>query len=304
MRRKFIYTLFLFIFINIAGCSSEEELLYISLEAKNNSVQIKEKEPENAIHVGIASVISPQATRVGYDALVDYLGENIGRPITLIQGKNYAEMNQLIREGKVDLAFICTLAYVKGEEDAYMEGIAAPQVDGKPFYRSYIIVRNDSGISTIDNLKGKSFAFTDPDSYSGRLAMLYLLNKKGESAESFFYRTYYTYSHDNSVKAVANGLVDGAAVDSLVYEQMVELGENEIKNLKIIEKGDWVGTPPIVVSKKIPVEIKEKTQTILFNMHSDDIGKQILQTLNIEQFIPIDYQNYQPILEMAKLVGE
>ncbi|GBF10494.1 phosphate/phosphite/phosphonate ABC transporter substrate-binding protein [Tepidibacillus infernus] len=303
MRKLFFSLMTILLFFSTA-CSSQESLPYVSLSNQNQQGSIQDREPENAIRVGIASVISPQATRVGYDALVDYMEENLNLPITLIQGKTYAEMNQLIKEGKVDIAFICTLSYVMGEEDEYMDGIAAPMVDGKPLYRSYTIVRKDSGISSLEDLKGKSFAFTDPNSYSGRLAMLYLLKMKGETAESFFSKTYYTYSHDYSVKAVTNGLVDGAAVDSLVYDQMKALDLEETKNIQIIENGEWVGTPPIVVSKKVSTNLKKQTQDLLLNMNQEEKGKQILKSLNIEQFVPIDYKNYQPILEMAKAVGE
>lgn len=303
MRKINLTIILLFAFI-LTACSNNESLPFVTIDNQTEHIPEKVEEPENAIRVGIASVISPQATRVGYDSLIKYLEEKLNAPITLIQGKTYAETNQLIEEGKIDIAFICSLSYVLGVEGEYMQGLAAPKVSGKPLYRSYIIVRKDSGIETLDDLMGRKFAFTDPDSYSGRLSALYLLKQKGQSAEDFFAKTYYTYSHDYSVKAVATGLVDGAAVDNLVYDQMKSLGIEDSKDLKIIEYGDWVGTPPIVVSNYISEEIKRKTQDILFNMNRDEMGRKILEGLNIEQFVPVDYESYQPIIDMLNIVGD
>ena len=210
----------------------------------------------------------------------------------------------MLKEGEVDIALICSLAFVLGERDGYLEGLVVPKVNGDILYRSYIIVHNDSDIDTFEELRGKSFAFTDPDSYSGRLAVLDLLNDKGETAESFFDRTYYTYSHDYSVKSVASKLVDGAAVDSLVFDQMLELQLENVQNLKIIEYGEWVGTPPIVVSSYLSDELKYKTKDILLNMHNDKEGIEILKQLNVEEFVPINPDNYQPIKDMIEAVGE
>jgi len=299
---RIIIVMLIVIFIN--GCSSSEQLPYINLADNNNSVLDNQQTPENAVIVGIASVISPQASRIGYDNMIKYLEEKLEAPIILVQGKTYAEINQMIKEGNIDIAFICSLAYVLGERGNYMDGIVAPKVEGKAIYRSYYLAHVDSEINKLDDLKGKRFAFTDPDSYSGRLAVLNFLKNNGETAESFFSKTFYTYSHDYSVKAVASGLVDGSAVDSLVFDQMVDLGLEDAKNIKIIGYSDWVGTPPVVVSKYVSSGFKRKAKNILLNMDNDPKGKEILKKLNIEEFVPVNNDSYKPIHEMIDNVGD
>lgn len=302
--KKSIEALVIFLVVLfISGCTTPE-LPYISLVDENTSDTNIAIESEHAIKLGIASVISPQATRIGYDDFVNYLEEKLDSPVILIQGKTYEETNQLIKEGKVDIAFVCSLAYVLGQNQEIMDGIAAPEVNGEALYRSYLIAKKDSSIQNLEDLRGKRFAFTDPDSYSGRLAVLYLLKNNGESPDSFFEKIFYTYSHDYSVKAVASGLVDGAAVDSLVYDQMKELELEEIQDLKVIKAGDWVGTPPIVVSKQISKELKDQLEDILLHMDDDSKGKKILTELNIEEFVPVDDRNYMLIDEMIKIVGD
>jgi phosphonate transport system substrate-binding protein len=80
-------------------------------------------------------------------------------------------------------------------------------------YQSYLIVHKDSPFRTIEDLKGKTFAFTDPDSNSGSLVPRYWLKQLNTRPEDFFRSITYTYSHDNAIMAVAKQLVDAAAVD-------------------------------------------------------------------------------------------
>jgi phosphonate transport system substrate-binding protein len=291
--------------ILLVACQQEQKLETIEL----TSNQI-ETEPANTVegnkkslNIGIASVISPIETRVNYKQFVEYIGYKLQIPVEFIQGENYAETNKLIEEGKIDVALVCSKAFVMGREKESMKGIVMPKVDGKPLYRSYIIVRKDSGINKLEDLQGKRFAYTDPDSYSGRLTVISSLIDKRADPEQFFSKTFYTYSHDYSVLAVAQGVVDGATVDSIVYDQMVKSDEKEIANLKVIDYGEWVGTPPIVVSNYLSNDIVSKVTTVLLTMDKDPKGKEILDQLGIEQFISLDQNTYTPINEMINKVG-
>lgn len=291
--------------ILLVACQQEQKLETIEL----TSNQI-ETEPANTVegnkkslNIGIASVISPLATRVNYKQFVEYIGYKLQIPVEFIQGENYAETNKLIEEGKIDVALVCSQAFVMGREKESMKGIVMPKVDGKPLYRSYIIVRKDSGINKLEDLQGKRFAYTDPDSYSGRLTVISSLIDKGADPEQFFSKTFYTYSHDYSVLAVAQGVVDGATVDSIVCDQMMKSDEKEIANLKVIDYGEWVGTPPIVVSNYLSDDIVSKVTTVLLTMDKDPKGKEILDQLGIEQFISLDQNTYAPINEMINKVG-
>ena len=80
-----------------------------------------------------------------------------------IQRKTYDEINELIRKGEVDLAFICTGPYASGRERYGFEALATPIVRGEPYYQSYLIVNRDSPFNKFEDLRGRKFAFTDPN---------------------------------------------------------------------------------------------------------------------------------------------
>jgi phosphonate transport system substrate-binding protein len=162
-------------------------------------------------------MVSPKETLVYYRQLLDYIGSKLGRNVQLIQRKTYGEINELIGKGQIDLGLVCSGPYVTGREKYGFELLAVPQVHGKHFYQSYLIVNKNSTFHKLEDLRGQVFAFTDPESNTGKLVPTYWLMKVGERPETFFSKTIYTYSHDNSILAVARALADGAAVDGLIW---------------------------------------------------------------------------------------
>jgi len=167
------------------------------------------------------------------------LGKDLDYQTQLIQGKTYTEINELIGKGQIDVAFICTGPYVTGMEEYGFEALATPIVRGSPYYHAYLIVNKYSGIKTIEDLKGRRFAFTDPESNTGALVPQYWLSQLGETPTTFFKDVQYTFSHDNSIIAVSELLVDGASVDSHIWEYY------NLTNMNMTAK-------TIVIKKSIP----------------------------------------------------
>ena len=121
------------------------------------------------------------------------------------------------------------------------------------------------------------------------------LAELGERPETFFRETIYTYSHDNSILAVARGLVDGAAVDGLVWEYYKEKNPELAARTQVIRKSESYGNPPLVASRFLPPGERQALQNLLFTMHQDPQGQKILAELLIERFVPLEEQWYDGI---------
>jgi phosphonate transport system substrate-binding protein len=251
------------------------------------------------LRLAIAAVISPRATLDTYGPLLDYLSSRLERPVDLIQRSTYAEINELIRRGGADVAFVCGGAFVEGEREFGMQLLVVPQVGGQTTYYSYIIVAGDSPIQSLADLRGHSFAFTDPLSNSGHLSPLWLLNQMGESPETFFSQTTFTYSHDNSIRAVAEHVVDAAAVDSLVYDYVVARDPTYLERVRIIHRSAPYGIPPVVVHPQIDPALRAELLQVFLDMDDNDEGRAVLQDLRIERFIEGDPAMYESIRQMA-----
>jgi phosphonate transport system substrate-binding protein len=247
-------------------------------------------------------MISPKETFGYYRQILDYIGRHLGRPVHLIQRKTYAEINELFGKNQIDLGFICSGPYATQKETYGFELLATPRVNGSPYYHSYLIVHKNSPISGLEGLRGKVFAFTDPDSNTGRLVPVYWLAKLGERPETFFKKILYTYSHDNSILAVAKGLADGACVDSLIWEYYNRKNPVFTSKTRIIKKSEPYGIPPLVASTDAPDMLRKQARQLLLSMHQDPEGRAILKALMIDRFEAGREEWYQRIREMRETV--
>ena len=252
----------------------------------------------STFNVAVAAMISPKETFGYYRQLLDYIGEKLGREVQFIQRKTYGEINELLGIGQIDLAFICSGPYAAGKEVFDFELIATPQVQKSHFYQSYLIVNKSSQFNRIEDLKGRVFAFTDPDSNTGKLVPTYWLFEMGELPETYFSKTIYTYSHDNSILAVAKSLVDGAAIDGLIWDYYHQKDPVFTSRTRIIRKSEPYGIPPIVASKHLSSELKDRIRQLFFSMHNDPKGQKILAELMIDKFIAPKDEWYETIRQM------
>jgi phosphonate transport system substrate-binding protein len=289
----------LMILLSVIGCTGENDVTSIDF-SRRVSVQQQKAPVEKNIYfrVAVGSMISPKETVGNYHQLLNHIASRLGRRIQLVQRKTYSEINELIGLGKIDLAFICSGPYVGGREKYGFEALAMPRVRGSHFYQAYLIVNKNSSFRTLDDLGGKTFAFTDPESNTGRLVPAYWLKLKGKSPDLFFGKTIYTYSHDSSIMAVAMSLVDGASVHGHIWEYYNKRDPMHTARTRIIRKSDLFGNPPVVVSNKMPEPLKENIRALLLNMHQTPEGKKILDGLMIERFVTPREECYKPILTM------
>lgn len=257
-----------------------------------------ERNNRSKLKIAVAAMISPKYTYKYYQELLNLIGKRMGRSVSFVQKKTYSEVNEMIKKSELDLAFVCSGPYVSAKEEFGMEILAVPICHGERVYYSYFIASRTSSIRSFEDLQGKTFAFTDPLSNTGCMVPNYYLAKRGETPESFFFKTFFTYSHDNSIQAVADGLADGAAVDSLIFNFM------QIKNPKltektiIIEKSTPYGIPPVVVSPSMTPEMKEKLKDIFLSLHEHPEGKKTLNKLLIDRFVEGNDEDYKTVREL------
>ena len=268
------------------GCSQSAETPVIDF-SRTVSVEKPQSAPEEqpTFKVAVGAMISPKETFIHYQELLTYMGRKIGRAPEFIQRKTYGEINELLGRGLIDIAFICSGPFATGRESQGFEPLAVPQAGGRHFYQSYLIVK-DQAFHSLGDLKGRTFAFTDPESNTGKLVPTYWLARIGESPENYFGKIIYTYSHDNSILAVSKGLVHGAAVDSLIWEFYNSANPALTASTRVIKRSEPYPIPPVVASRHFSEDNRELAGTALLNMHNEHEGREILDRLRIDRFIP------------------
>ncbi|WP_297057997.1 PhnD/SsuA/transferrin family substrate-binding protein [Thermosulfurimonas sp.] len=249
----------------------------------------------------VSPMTSPIITMETYRDFVAYLSRKLGEPVILKQRRTYEEVNRMLQTGEADFGHVCTGAFLSGRKNFGLKLLAVPVIHGRPYYQAYIIVPRKSPYHKFEDLKGHTFAFTDPLSLTGRLYVLARLRTLGTTPEAYFRRVFFTYGHQKSIELVAAGVVDGASVDSLVYEDLLSRGVDYVRRVRIIEKSPRLGIPPFVASPKSDEAFRQKVLSILLHMPEDPEGKKVLRKMGIDRFIPPKHELY---LETRRLIEQ
>lgn len=279
----------------IAGCShsSKESDAPISLK---QLVKLPEREsPDTAprFRMAVAAILSPQGTVESYQPLVQYLEKRLGEQVVLVQRRTYEEINDLLARNGVDMAFVCTGAFLEGVKKKQMTLLAVPCIGGKVTYNALFIVGASSPYTSFDDLKGKKFAFTDPLSNTGYLYPVSFMRSRGLRPETYFSQTMFTYSHDRSIRAVVEGVVDGASVDNLVFHYVCRRDPSVKQKVRVIWRSPKFGMPPVVVPYQTPPDKKDKLRRLLLDLNHSEEGRKVLATLGIQNFVKPVARLYQ-----------
>jgi len=230
----------------------------------------------------------------------NYLSKHIKVDVNLKFAKSYSIMESFIINESVDFAYVCGATYVDLEDLNKIELFVIPQSNGKNTYSSLIIAQQDSKEQSLIDFQNKTFAMSDPDSNSGSLLPFYEIIKQGYNKDNFFNKVIYTYDHGESIEAVLNGFVHGASVDSMVYDAYIYKHPSAKNRLKIVQDFSNYPIPPFIIRKNLPLEIRQKLQTTLLNMHKDKKGKQILKAMSIDNFEKPNNISYEKIKKVKE----
>jgi len=256
-----------------------------------------------SLKIGLAAMISPKDTVKYYGQMLQWVGKRIGQPVEMVQEENYDLMDAKLEKNELGVAFLCAGPYVKDHDKFGAELLVAPQSYGQPLYYSYILVPKDSPAKSFADLKGKKFGFTDPKSNTGCLVPTYMVAKDfNTTPDKYFSEVIYTKSHDKSIEAVAKKMVDGVAVDSLIYDYAAKKNPVYTSGTKILVKSPPYGIPPVVVRKDLDPALKEKLKNAFLAMHEDPEGKAILDGIMVDKFIVPKDADYNSVREMAAWV--
>ncbi|MDH5710538.1 MAG: phosphate/phosphite/phosphonate ABC transporter substrate-binding protein [Gammaproteobacteria bacterium] len=241
-----------------------------------------------------------------YDEIANYLGKKLNHQVSFVSGFSYSTINAMLDSGTADIGFVCGLPYVLKRDqtepmiDVLLAPVSkAPQYKNKPIYYSYLIVNKDSKAESFADLRGMTFVYNDEISNSGYNMPRAHLMEQGET-RGFFGQVIRSGSHEESIRMVANGLADISAVDSLVYDYDLEKYPEFVQQTRILEILGPSATPPIVVSKKLSVELREKIRDVFSGMNSDPEGRGILDAALLDRFEIINDSDYDSVRKMYK----
>jgi len=230
-----------------------------------------------------------------------YLTAALGRPVVLATRRSYQEVTALLLSGELDAAWICGYPYVQFRDRLAL--LAVPVWQGRPLYRSYLIVDRQRVAESLRDLRGDIHSFSDPDSNSGHLVTQAALAELGETESSFFRDSFFTYSHRNVVRAVASGLAESGSVDGYVWEVMTELEPELASKTRVLRKSELLGFPPIACARALAeTPLGRAIRRAFVEMGEDAAGREVLGMLRLDGFTPGDAQLFDGIAQKYDLI--
>lgn len=307
VRTGLIFSMLVLVCLFLASCQKQaSQMVYIDFTDKE--IQLEPLQANESmrkpIRIALASVISAKDTIGYYRKIADYVASQLDVPVILVQRNTYEEVNQLMANGAVDIAFSSTGAYGAYRGLTDVEILAMQQYQGNSLYNTYVIVNKGSNIESMEELRGKSFAFTDPLSFSGHLSVIQYLKNHKELPERYFNRFFYTYNHDKSIWAVANNLADGASIDSMIYDYAQEKTPDLVRQIRIIATIGSAPTGPIIMRKNLSTEMKAQLREIFLNMENSPEAQKGMQGLLIDRFVVPQPNLYEPLRNLYNRVDE
>lgn len=235
-----------------------------------------------------------------YEAVTQEVGRRLGLATELVVETSYDGC----REDRNEVCFVCSLPYVVFEREGLSpaEPVAAPVLTGeryrgRPIYFSDVIVHRDSSFRSFADLRGRSWAFNEPLSWSGYGITRYHLVRLGET-DGYFGEVVEAGFHEESIRLVAKGQVDASAIDSQVLGVAMRDDPELAESLRIADSLGPSTIQPVAVSKRVPLELRGAIVDVLLGMGDDPVCREHLAFGLVERFVPADASSYDDIRRM------
>ncbi|WP_431522074.1 phosphate/phosphite/phosphonate ABC transporter substrate-binding protein [Guptibacillus hwajinpoensis] len=282
----------------LAACGSNEE--------NNQSENADKAEVTKAFTIGVIPAQTEGEIEEAMNRLQAELSEKLDREVEISTFPDYNGVVEAMNYNQIDMAYFGPLTYVIAHEKSGAQAIVTQLIDGEPFYHSYVITNAENEWETLDEFLAESdqnsFAFGDPNSTSGSLIPSIELQDRGvfeDQENNDFKSVTYTGSHDATALSVQNKQVDAGAIDSAIYNQLVESGKVDGDQLKVIWESEKLFQYPWAVSKDTDEETITKLQDAFLSIEDETI----LNAFGASGFTKASNDDYESIRKAAEKQG-
>jgi phosphonate transport system substrate-binding protein len=234
------------------------------------------------------------------------LGKLVGVPVRVTVASDYAAVIEALRNHTADLAFVHPGGYVLASREAKATIVAKNLWHGKSSFTSRIFVRRDTGIKTVEDLRGKTIAFVDPASSSGYIYPMVLLIKRGlvtnRDPKTFFKEVVFSGAHDASMRALLNGHVDAIASFDLAPEQYLK-DAAERERLIFVAETEPIPEAGIAARDGLDPAMFAKVRAALLQIRAPAHAALLKRLYEIDGFATAEDREYDPVRAAIELLG-
>lgn len=234
------------------------------------------------------------------------LGTLVGMPVRVTVASDYAAVIEALRNRSADLAFVHPGGYVLASREAKARIVAKNLWHGKASFTSRIYVRRESGITTLEALRGKTMAFVDPASSSGYIYPMVLLIRRGlvtnRDPKTFFREVVFSGAHDASMRALLNGHVDAIASFDMAREQYLK-DPAERDRLIVVAETEPIPEAGIAARDGLDPAVVVRVRAALLQIRGPAHADLLKRLYDIDGFEAAEDREYDPVRAALELLG-
>lgn len=267
------------------------------------------KQRYKVISFASVSAENQSATQARFTDLARVFKERTGVEMRIFTASDYAGTVQALTSGQVQMGQMGASAYASAwiDSDGAVEPLVTnKELDGALGYHSILIVKSDSPYQKLEDLKGKTLAWADPNSTSGYLIPLVSLRGGGIEPDKFFGRTLFSGGHEQSVLGVIGGQIDSAFTWSSKghnagqIRAMVDRGVLKMDQFRVVWESPLIPNPLVVIRKDMPEDLKRELRAFWTELHKTDPKvAEAAARGKTQGFVPATHEMYKPVLDAA-----
>lgn len=268
-------------------------------------------------NIGILGGENAQDRMTSNECYRTAIEEALGVPVKVFTPADYDGVIQGLLGGTLDMAWLGASGYAKiylTDPEAVTPVLTKQNIDGSTGYYSIGLARKDSGITSIEEARGRSFAFADPNSTSGYLVPGAELTETYGPLDEFFSEVRFSGGHEQTIVAVANGDVDAGVTwadglgewedgyNSGALRKAADAGMIDMNDVVQIWKSNLIPEGPMVVRNVLPQDVKDKVIELTANLHETD--KECAYGVahgDAKDFVPVTHDAYEGVVAARKL---
>lgn len=253
------------------------------------------------IKLALLPRLSAMEMNAMFTPLAEYLSKETGEKVILVIPKDFEAFKAAVSSGQVDMGFSNPLIYVQLKKSApALEplGLASEKAGTK--FRGIIIVRKDSGIEKVQDLKGKKLIFVDQDSAAGHVFQLLTLSKAGLDVHKDFTKLPFAKKHDNVAMAVFNKTADAGGIREDDLDKMKD--KVDLSQIKIVAYTDYYPNWPLFRTGKMSKAVADKVRAALMKLKPNSAeARQTTGPAKITGFAPVVDKDYDMLRQAARI---
>lgn len=258
--------------------------------------------------IGEVPVESAADYSARYQPFLDYLKARLGIPVRLFLASDYTAVQVAQAQGKLHVAFYGPASYVDAIKklNAPIEAFAKEDsISSGTVYHSLIISKKGSGIRTLEDAKGKDFAFVDPKSTSGyKVPMAYFCLEAKIRPREYFRRVFFAGTHEAVILGVARGTIPVGATWDTGIRIAKEKGQiRGLEEFEVIWRSDPIPGSPWAFRKDLPIDLKILLQRAFLSFHETPEGQEWLKKRGLRRFAPAtdaDYNSFRKVYDAVE----